>query len=217
MSVHTRAQTSPRTSERGVLSTPQTTLANRSDLLSFQAHIEATVSKVLPAIVAIRSSPRPQRDQDYKPGLRPASGSGVIITSDGVILSQSHVSHGPAEETGEKKPRRRPGELVSVFLSDGSERAAELLGADQALTQGESAVRTLSRIAGVSGPTVVVILDEAKNEVSLGTTVDVAGWVMAPASTFLRNLVVASRTHASCQLGSSGSAASTTWRFEGES
>ena len=342
LSVHARAQSSRRVSERGVPETRQTTPANRSDLLSFQARIEASISKVMPAIVAIRGPARPEADRNREPGLRSGSGSGVIITSDGVILSQSHVSHGPREKTGERKPKRRPGDRVTVFLSDGSEREAELLGADQALdlaalrlikpglypfvpvspsaavgrgdwvlklghplgydqdrppvvrlgrvlyknddmfvtdclivagdsggpffdldgrlaglvasnmvpsqldaslscdenrrwgpfssttarlietyldplldrqiapydrdffsqfvgryqtardeeilppaewTQGETTIRTLGQGARVSGPTVVVILDEANNEVSLGTTVDAAGWVMSPVST----------------------------------
>ena len=87
----------------------------------------------MPAIVAIRGSTRPQPSPANEPGARSSSGSGVIITSDGVILSQSHVSHGRAEQTGERKPRRLPGDRVIVILSDGREHEAELLGADQAL------------------------------------------------------------------------------------
>jgi serine protease Do len=48
-------------------------------------------------------------------------GSGIIISAQGLILSQSHVSHG---ET------RRPGDRVKVVLHDGRECPAELLGAN---------------------------------------------------------------------------------------
>src|SRR4051812_5482701 len=46
--------------------------------------------------------------------------SGVIITPDGLILSQGHVSHGAT---------RKPGDRVKVILHDGRECRAELLGA----------------------------------------------------------------------------------------
>jgi serine protease Do len=342
LSVFLTAQSSLRASDGGIPETRPTTPANRSDLLSFQARVQASASRVMPAIVAIRGSTRPQPGPANDPGARPSSGSGVIITSDGVILSQSHVSHGNREQTGERKPSRLPGDRVTVILSDGRECDAELLGADQALdlsvlritkpglyphvsvspstkigrgdwvlklghpfgykpnrppvvrlgrvlyqnedmfvtdcltvagdsggpffdldgrfvglvassmaptqlnaslycedawrfgrfsgttallietylepmlgrqiapfdlqfwsqfvgryqtardeeilpraewTQGEATSRTLSEAARVSGPTVVSILDEANHEVSLGTNIDAAGWVMAPAST----------------------------------
>jgi S1-C subfamily serine protease len=341
LSVARAAQSSPRASDGGIRETRSTTPANRSDLLSFQARVQASASKVMPAIVAIRGSARPQVDRAHEPGTPLSSGSGVIITSDGVILSQSHVSHGHAEQTGERKTRRLPGDRVMVILSDGREHEAELLGADQALdlsvlriikpglyphvsvssgapvgrgdwvlkighplgykpnrppvvrlgrvlyqnedmfvtdclnvagdsggplfdlegrfvglvassmapsqlnaslycedawrfgpfssttarlietyldpmlhrqvapydrqffsqfvgryqtardeeilpraewTQGDATSRTLTRAARVSGPTVVIILDEANHDVSLGTNIDAAGWVMAPAS-----------------------------------
>ena len=52
--------------------------------------------------------------------------SGVIISQDGLVLSQAHVSHGSRS----RNTVRRPGESTTVILSDGRAVEAELLGAD---------------------------------------------------------------------------------------
>ena len=131
--IPSRAQSFQGVSKGGIPETRPTTPANRSDLLSFQARVQATARNVIPAIVAIRGSAGPQQDRDLEAGIHRASGSGVIITSEGLILSQSHVSHGRSEQTGERKPSRHPGDRITVVLSDRRECEAELLGADQAL------------------------------------------------------------------------------------
>ena len=51
--------------------------------------------------------------------------SGVIISEDGLILSQHHVSH-----LGPEGPLS-PGHRVSVIFQDGRETEGELLGADR--------------------------------------------------------------------------------------
>ena len=130
-----RAQSFQQVSEDRLPETHPKTPTNRIDLLSFQTQVQTTAKKVIPAIVAIRGSARPQQDRDQEPRNRQPSGTGtgLIITSEGLILSQSHVTHGHPEQTGERKPSRRPGDRMMVVLSDGRECEAELLGADQAL------------------------------------------------------------------------------------
>lgn len=111
------------------------TPASREDFLSLQMRIQGTAKKVIPAVVAIRGSAELPQDPDGAPGSGRTSGggTGVIISPEGLILSQSHVTHGHPEPTAERKPPRGPGERLTVVLGDGRECEAELLGADQAL------------------------------------------------------------------------------------
>lgn len=51
-------------------------------------------------------------------------GSGVIVSPDGLVLSQHHVTHGFDSQ-------RKPGDHVEVVLADGRRLEAELLGADR--------------------------------------------------------------------------------------
>ncbi len=119
--------------EDGTPVTRSKTPTDRIDLLAIERRVQSTAKNVIPAIVAIRGPAQPQNDRNEESEIRRSSGSGVIITSEGLILSQSHASHGRSEQTGERRPSRRPGERVTVALSDGRECEAELLGADQAL------------------------------------------------------------------------------------
>jgi hypothetical protein len=56
----------------------------------------------------------------------------VIITADGLILSQFHFSHRFPGWDGRQPPKfRQPGDRTMVVLSDGRKKEAELLGGDQ--------------------------------------------------------------------------------------
>jgi serine protease Do len=107
----------------------KTTPANQEALLILQERIRSAARRAMPAVVAVRSV-----------GVDPSSpntawqseryASGVIITTDGLIVSQFHVSHELDSRPGEARRSRQPGERTMVILSDGRKIVAELLGAD---------------------------------------------------------------------------------------
>src|SRR5262249_37769436 len=83
-----------------------------------EAQVEAVSPKVMPAVVAVETP-------------EGSFWSGVIMTADGLVLSQFHVSH-RYHWSGQGPYRsREAGERSSVILSDGRRLDAELLGADQ--------------------------------------------------------------------------------------
>ncbi len=57
-------------------------------------------------------------------------GSGVIVTPEGLILSQAHVSHGVNKRPFNSHQPLAPGRQITVILHDGTRRKAELLGFD---------------------------------------------------------------------------------------
>ena len=83
-----------------------------------EARVEAVSRKVMPAVVAVETP-------------EGSFCSGVIMTADGLVLSQYHVSHRYAWSGDGPYQSRQPGEHASVILSDGHRLDAELLGADQ--------------------------------------------------------------------------------------
>lgn len=96
-----------------------------AELKGLESRVIRAVRKALPAIVAVGVT-RP--GVPAPPGAAHhliSRGSGVIITGEGLILSQWHVSHRTA--AGEF---RGPGDLIDVVLQDGRRLEAELLGAD---------------------------------------------------------------------------------------
>ena len=109
--------------ELEVDSTPKTI----EDLRELEIVVIQAVEKALPATVAI--------------GVNESAGaenttfaSGVIISKDGLILSQHHVTHarhGLNRETGMIYEAKKPGDKVDVILKDGRRLEAELLGADE--------------------------------------------------------------------------------------
>lgn len=109
------------------------TPANREALRSLQQRVQAASQRVVPAVVAIEL-PRVVSTSSAaeKPRVFHPYGSGVIITADGLILSQFHVSHRFPGWDGRQPPTfRQPGDRTMVVLSDGRKKEAELLGADQ--------------------------------------------------------------------------------------
>jgi serine protease Do len=98
-----------------------TTPTDLAGLGSLEARVQAITRKVSPAIVAV---------QEVDPHGKNYA-SGVIITADGLVLSQFHVSHRYPWTGDEPERSRRPGERSTVILADGREIEAELLGADQ--------------------------------------------------------------------------------------
>ncbi len=73
------------------------------DLAALQERAREAVRKASPAVVAVNGA------------------SGVIVSAEGLILSQHHVTHARGE---------KPGQKVTVVLPDGTKAEAELLGAD---------------------------------------------------------------------------------------
>ncbi len=75
-----------------------------ADLPGFQKRIQTTVEKTLPTVVSFIGA------------------AGVIISPEGLVLSQAHVTHPEGA---------KPGARIRVFLHDGTATEAELLGADR--------------------------------------------------------------------------------------
>jgi S1-C subfamily serine protease len=104
-------------------STPQ----NATELKELEARVRNVVAKVLPAIVAVDGpAPKTGVERPHPPNSHfEGFGSGVIIQSDGLILSQWHVSH----QSG-LAAWRDPGDPAFVVLQDGRRLRAQVLGAD---------------------------------------------------------------------------------------
>jgi serine protease Do len=105
----------------------KTTPANLQALHSMQERIQEATRRVLPAVVAIKEA---ANETSSALRISETNASGVIITADGLILSQFHVSHRLPWKPGDPVRTRQPGERTTVILSDGRKIEAELLGAD---------------------------------------------------------------------------------------
>lgn len=101
---------------------------NPGEALRLQGRIRRVAEKVLPAVVAVMK-PGPASGKAAK-GYVPA-GSGVIITADGLVLSQYHVTH--QADPADPAKDAAPGAKTIVILHNGSRAEAELLGADLSL------------------------------------------------------------------------------------
>src|ERR1035438_4067003 len=106
---------------------PGTSVQNDDrDLLdSYSATVTAVVENVSPAVVKIDVTHHSVRRRGYSQRRREenndappvtGSGSGVIFTPDGFVLTNSHVIHDAA--------------TVNVILADGRELKSELIGED---------------------------------------------------------------------------------------
>lgn len=89
--------------------------AGADTLVERQAKVSAAVEKTRPAVVAIQS--RSTRGM--------GSGSGVIVSGDGLVLTAAHV----VDAAGSEKDGE--GGEVSVVLSDGREVKGKVLGRDR--------------------------------------------------------------------------------------
>jgi len=160
--------TKPNTSSAAPLSADVSTVPASSLQISntdIETSITQTVEKVGPAVVTVVGTVPGQmtffgRTQDGQ-----SSGSGVIISSDGYIVTNNHVVEGASD--------------VSVILSDGTQLPAELIStdiyADLAVLKAEGTMPAVATIGNSdnlkSGETVVAIgspLGEFRNTVTVG-------------------------------------------------
>ena len=94
----------------------------RSSLKDLEHRVQKAAQKALPSVVAVESPNivrGPYGDNRFA--------SGVIITADGLVLSQCHVSHGMDYGGSQKSRIRKPGERAKVILCDRRTCEAELL------------------------------------------------------------------------------------------
>lgn len=82
--------------------------------------------KVQPAVVGVFS---PSAAVLPRSGPHLAGASGVVISADGLVLSQFHVSHAHHGDVLDFAKYDKPGEEGLVVFADGAERKANLLGA----------------------------------------------------------------------------------------
>ena len=121
--------------DRSVFETVATVQRAAADLPQLEERVRRTAQAVLPSVVAVRNPfVKPSEVERH----RGDCASGVIITADGIVLSQWHVSHWKASEDGDGTTIRRgsspsgsAGDRTTVILHDGRECPAELLGANQ--------------------------------------------------------------------------------------
>ncbi|MDX1965082.1 MAG: trypsin-like peptidase domain-containing protein [Pirellulales bacterium] len=99
--------------------------ADPAELKKVEARVQHALAKALPCVVAVEAA----RKSPPLPGSRREPfGSGVIISEDGLILSQFHVSH---QHDGTDSFKSLPaGHALTVILFDGQRKRAKLLGAD---------------------------------------------------------------------------------------
>ena len=95
------------------------------DLPRLEERVRGTAQAVLPSVVAVRHPFDKPLEENYA--------SGVIITDDGIVLSQGHVSHWKFGDTFRpgSSPTGSAGDRTTVILHDGRECPAELLGANR--------------------------------------------------------------------------------------
>jgi serine protease Do len=100
--------------------------ADTQSLEVLERRIQAAVKKVTQSVVAVETENIRMNQGHYQ-----AFASGVIISADGLILSQYHVTH----MTSEIDPQQshKAGRKLKVILHDGTPCEAELLGAVRGL------------------------------------------------------------------------------------
>src|SRR3954470_17630773 len=89
------------------------------DLSRLEEQVRRTAQAVLPSVVAVESPSGDPTANGY--------GSGVIITADGIVLSEWHVSH---KKSDDGATTGKAGDRTNVILHDVRECPAELLGAN---------------------------------------------------------------------------------------
>lgn len=113
----------------------ETAIAKSQPSLTHEEHkllesrVREVVHDVSPAVVAVESPMGGiTRESKEHHNHFINCGTGVIVSSDGMVLSQWHVSHKRADGSSEK-----PGTTLSLVLHDGRKVKAKLLGASQVL------------------------------------------------------------------------------------
>ncbi|MBN1667629.1 MAG: trypsin-like peptidase domain-containing protein [Anaerolineales bacterium] len=135
------------------------------EVISIDTAITRAVEQVGPAVVTVVGLIPGQTTFFGRTADAPVSGSGVIISTDGYILTNNHV----VEDTVE----------VSVILADGSEIPAEIVGTDMfsdlAVLKVDQPVPAIARLGNSDalkpGETVIAIgspLGDFKNTVTVG-------------------------------------------------
>jgi serine protease Do len=92
------------------------------DLRRLEQRVRAVAQAVLPTVVAVGNH---VMEKPPPGGYQSDYASGVIVTADGIVLSQRHVTHVDQSSGREKSA----GEKTTVILHDGRECPAVLLGA----------------------------------------------------------------------------------------
>jgi serine protease Do len=98
------------------------------DLANLEQRARAAAKRALSAVVAVT-----------KPGKKLSEGnnyqgdfaSGVIVSANGIVLSQWHVSHSKGRRVIDPRESFAAGETTTVILCDGRQCPAKLLGADR--------------------------------------------------------------------------------------
>ena len=94
-------------------------LPPEEEALDAYSHTVAAVAERLtPSVANLRIARRGRRG-----GLREGGGSGVVISSDGFMITSAHVVEGAARKAG-------PGDSARASFSDGRELPFEVVGAD---------------------------------------------------------------------------------------
>jgi serine protease Do len=112
---------------RHVNQTVATVQCSVGDLPRLEERVRRTARAVLPSVVAVRT---PFDKTSKVGGYQKDYASGVIITADGIVLSQGHVSHWKFSDP-DSSPTGKAGDRTTVILDDGRECPAELLGANR--------------------------------------------------------------------------------------
>lgn len=110
-------------------------------LSELEERVQKAASEAIPSVVAIR---------ELMTGN--SLGSGVIISADGLVLSQYHVTH--TSDASNRNGTRKPGDHVEVILADGRKCKGKLLGADRTYEL------SLLRIVDLKGTLPFASLDE---------------------------------------------------------
>jgi putative serine protease PepD len=118
------------TTSAGAAATTTSTVSRQAQAPAADGSVESVAQKVLPSVVKI----------DVKGQQGEASGSGIILTSDGTILTNNHVVELAAS-----------GGSLTVDFDDGSSASAQILGTDP-LT--DTAVIKADGVSGLTPATI---------------------------------------------------------------